>query len=184
MRLSPPVNCPRYSSNKSAENWSTEITTMSLGGAATAGTAMLAASRAINLRTTFSIPSPRPQSRGLPAFHCKEKADDGSSPACRLRIQFRPQPLVDDARIGLALHRLHHLADEEAEQRLLAALVLGDLVRIRRQHFIHRCIDGAGVARLLEPPFFDDPGRGLAGFEHDLAHLLGGRGAYRLVGHA
>ena len=37
-----------------------------------------------------------------------------------LLSQLRPQALVDYARIGLAGHRLHRLADEEAEQLLLA----------------------------------------------------------------
>src|SRR6186713_2662357 len=42
--------------------------------------------------------------------------------------QLRIQHLVDHLRVSLALHGLHRLADEESEQRLLACLVLLDLV--------------------------------------------------------
>ena len=38
------------------------------------------------------------------------------------------QQLVDDAWIGFAGHGLHHLADEEAEQLVLAPAIFGDLV--------------------------------------------------------
>ncbi len=44
-----------------------------------------------------------------------------------LLAEQRANPLVDDARVGLAAGLLHHLADEEAEQALLAAAVLLDL---------------------------------------------------------
>ena len=39
----------------------------------------------------------------------------------------------DDARVRLALRLLHHLADEEAEEALLAAAVGGDLARVLLQ---------------------------------------------------
>jgi hypothetical protein len=58
-------------------------------------------------------------------------------------------------RIGLALHRLHRLADEEAEQRFLAALILGDLVGIGGEDFGDGRLDGAGIG-LLEAPLLDN----------------------------
>jgi hypothetical protein len=54
-------------------------------------------------------------------------------------------------RVGLALHRLHRLADEEAEQRFLAALVLLDLVGIVGQDFCDRRFDRAGIASASGP---------------------------------
>jgi hypothetical protein len=36
------------------------------------------------------------------------------------------EEVVDDAWIALALHRLHRLADEEAEQLVLTAAIFGD----------------------------------------------------------
>src|SRR6266516_5947884 len=44
--------------------------------------------------------------------------------------QFLAQKVVDDLRVGLALRFLHHLADEETEQALLAPFVRGDLAGI------------------------------------------------------
>src|SRR5690349_21575821 len=64
--------------------------------------------------------------------------------------QFRPEPLVHQLRVGLARHRLHRLADEKAEQLLLAGLVLGDLVGIGGEDLVDLRIDLAGVAGLLE----------------------------------
>src|SRR3954470_19417482 len=83
-RARPPVNCGRYSSNRSAENWSTEMTTRSLGGGgswAPAGTARRAATAArISLRITL-----------------------------RSAVELRPQPFVDELGVSLAGHRLHRL---------------------------------------------------------------------------
>src|SRR5436190_23370360 len=47
--------------------------------------------------------------------------------------QLRAQELVHDLRIRLALRLFHHLADEEPEQALFAALVRGDLARVVRE---------------------------------------------------
>src|SRR5512147_2746266 len=60
-------------------------------------------------------------------------------------VQLSPQPLVHNLRVGLTLHRLHRLTDEEAEQLLLATLVLGDLVGVRGEDFVDLGIDRAGV---------------------------------------
>ncbi len=93
------------------------------------------------------------------------------------------QKLVDDLRIGLALHGLHRLADEEAEQRFLAVLVLRDLVGIVGEDLRDRRLDGAGVAGLLEALVLDDPVRRLACLQKDLEDLLGDRARNRAVGH-
>ena len=44
--------------------------------------------------------------------------------------ELRPQQLVDDLRVGPSLRLLHHLADEEAQESLLATLVCGNLARV------------------------------------------------------
>ena len=46
-------------------------------------------------------------------------------------LELLADELADRARVRLAAGLLHHLADEEAEQALLAALVGGDLAGIR-----------------------------------------------------
>src|SRR3546814_5092987 len=78
-----------------------------------------------------------------------------------------------DLRIGLALHRLHRLADEEAEQRFLAALILRDLVGIGGKNLGNLGFDRAGVARLLEAITVDDRRGPVAALEHLFEHLLG-----------
>ena len=50
-----------------------------------------------------------------------------TSRRARSRLQLLAQALVDDLRVRLALGRLHHLTDEEAEQPVLAAAVGVDL---------------------------------------------------------
>src|SRR6185437_4523746 len=75
---------------------------------------------------------------------------DGSS------RQLLAQSLIEQRRIGLALRRLHDLADEEAEQLLLAAAILGDLVRLRRHDRGDRRVDGAGIGHLAQSPLLDD----------------------------
>src|SRR4030095_3515223 len=77
--------------------------------------------------------------------------------------ELRPQPFVDHAGVGLAGHRLHRLADEEAEQRLLAGLILLDLVGVGGEDLVDLGVARAGVAGLLEPPLLDDLRRRLAG---------------------
>ena len=52
--------------------------------------------------------------------------------------------------VTLARHRLHRLADEEAEQRFLARLVLFDLIGIVGEDLGHRRVDRAGIRSLLE----------------------------------
>ena len=132
IRASPPVNCGRYSSNRSAENWSTEMTTSSLGGAAAAArpTAIARQSRRggkdeLTHDATLLV---TPAKAGVCLLLQQRKAGPGfRSGMTDNSAQFRPQPLVDDLRVGLAGHRLHRLADEEAEQRLLARFILATL---------------------------------------------------------
>jgi hypothetical protein len=66
-------------------------------------------------------------------------------------VQLRAQAFVDHLRVGLAGHRLHRLANEETEQRLLAGLVFGDLVGVGGEDLVDLGVDRAGVAGLLEP---------------------------------
>ena len=58
--------------------------------------------------------------------------------------------------VGLAGHRLHRLADEEAEQGFLAILILLNLVSVGGEDFVDLRVDRAGVAGLLEPALLDD----------------------------
>src|SRR4029078_8276977 len=122
----PSVKCGRYSSNRFAENWSIEMTTRSLGGAgawAADWVANNAAAAASNLKRIQISPSLLAQ-RAIQRVDCRV-----ATLLAMTRLgQFRPQPFVDELRVGLALHGLHRLADEEADQLLLASLVLGDLV--------------------------------------------------------
>ena len=53
------------------------------------------------------------------------------------------QQLVELRRVGLAAGGLHHLADEEAEQLVLAGAVLGELARVLRHHLVDGALDGA-----------------------------------------
>jgi len=69
-------------------------------------------------------------------------------PVGRASAQLFLQRLVHQGRVGLALGGFHHLADEEAEQLVLAAPVLFHLVGIGGQYGIHLLHDGAGVRDL------------------------------------
>src|ERR1700749_3500561 len=52
--------------------------------------------------------------------------------------QLAPQQLVELRRIGFAARRLHHLADEESEELVLAGAVLGELRRVLRHDLLDR----------------------------------------------
>src|SRR6476661_10664316 len=97
---------------------------------------------------------PRPRSAFL-LLQRKGGAWIKSGDDCQLAAELRPEPFVDDLRIGLAGHRLHRLADEKAEQRLLAALILGDLVSVVREDLVDRIVDRTRVAGLLQSAAFD-----------------------------
>jgi hypothetical protein len=84
--------------------------------------------------------------------------------------------------LALPGHRLHRLADEEAEQLVLAAAILGDLVGVGGEDLVDLGVDRAGVAGLLEARAPRRSRRILAGLEHDLEHLLGERAGERAVG--
>ena len=61
--------------------------------------------------------------------------------------ELRAHALVHDARVGLAAGLLHHLADEEAEQALLAAAELLRLARVRLDDPVDDRVELARVAR-------------------------------------
>src|SRR3546814_8511364 len=78
-------------------------------------------------------------------------------------------------------------ANEETEQRVLAAAILFELAGVLRQYLGDHRLDHAGVARLLESPVLDHLRRTPslsfgAGFQHDLEHLLGDAARNRAVG--
>src|SRR5712691_12603482 len=75
------------------------------------------------------------------------------------------QKLVDDLGIGLAAGRLHHLADEPAEQSGLG-LVGRDLAGVGIDHGLDGGLDGAGVGDLLQPALLDPRRRILARLLH------------------
>src|SRR5918993_1516385 len=113
---------------------------------------------------------------GWPQAAAGKQASSSAGTQVRMRIpllipassQLRPKTFVDHLRIGLAGHRLHHLADEKAEQGFLARLVLLDLVGVGGEHLVDHRVDRAAVGGLLEAPCLDDLGRALATLEHDL----------------
>ena len=69
--------------------------------------------------------------------------------------QLLPQQLVDQRRVGLALGRFHHLADEEAEH-LGVRGVLRDLGRAGGERGVDRGLDRAGVGDLAQALGLDD----------------------------
>src|ERR1044071_1866760 len=83
------------------------------------------------------------------------------------------QQVVELRGICLAAGGLHDLADEEAEQLVLARAVIGELARILRHDLVDGLLDGAGVGDLLEALRLDDGVRVLALGPHGLEHVLG-----------
>src|SRR6266403_151017 len=99
-----------------------------------------------------------------------------------LSREFPSQYLVERRRVRLALRRLHHLADEEAVELVLAGAILGDLVLIGRQHGVDRRLDGAGIGELRQAALGDDLARSLAALDHGGEYLLGEAAGNRAVG--
>src|SRR3546814_11989211 len=58
------------------------------------------------------------------------------------------QQAIQSIRIGLALRRTHGLADEEAEQLVLAGAIFGELAGILRHHVVTRGADRRLVGAL------------------------------------
>ncbi len=77
------------------------------------------------------------------------------------------------AGFALPLARLHHLADEEAEDLLLAAAVLLDLAGVGGDDLVDDLLDGAAVGDLLEALLGDDGVGVLAALPHLLEDGLG-----------
>src|ERR1700733_10994289 len=74
--------------------------------------------------------------------------------AARAELLF--QEGIELSRIGLALSGLHRLADEEAEQLVLAGAVVGKLAWIAGDHFVDDALDRRAVRDLLEAFLLDD----------------------------
>ena len=89
--------------------------------------------------------------------------------------------LVHHLRVGLALHGLHRLADEEAEQRFLAALYCSTLSALSARILSTSASIAPVSDFLLKPLALDDRAGGIAGFQHDFQHLLGDRAGDRAV---
>src|SRR3546814_14860731 len=76
------------------------------------------------------------------------------------------QQAIQSIRIGLALRRTHGLADEEAEQLVLAGAIFGELAGILRHHVVDRGDDRGLVGDLHQALGIDDVveiGRGSCG---------------------
>src|SRR5262249_35633064 len=86
---------------------------------------------------------------------------------------------VEDAGVSLAFQLPHRLADEEAEQVLLAGLVLLDLAGAARQHGIDDLFERAFVRDLGEALRLDDGLGRLAGPQRLAEDFLGGGGRDR-----
>ena len=76
------------------------------------------------------------------------------------------QRVVDYLRIGLPARRAHHLADEEFEDALVSAAVLGDVVGILLDHLAAHALDLASVLNLRQALSLDDRAGRFSGLEH------------------
>src|SRR5918993_2029495 len=92
-------------------------------------------------------------------------------------LQLLSEQVVDDLRVGLALRGFHHLSDEEAEESLLAAAVLLQLLRAGREDFVDDALDLARVARLRDAALGDDRRGALPRPKHHGEHVLALRAA-------
>src|SRR5258706_7018415 len=86
--------------------------------------------------------------------------------ADRLTLQLFLEDVIDEAGIGLAARRLHHLADEPAEGRGLSFAIHVDLPRVAGDHLFDRGLDTGAVRDLDESLFSDDVGRLATAREH------------------
>src|SRR5271165_7590075 len=66
------------------------------------------------------------------------------------------QELVELSGVRLAAGRFHDLADEESEQLVLAAAIVGELLWVCGDDRIYHALDRSGVGDLLEPLGLDD----------------------------
>src|SRR5215831_11629473 len=73
----------------------------------------------------------------------------------RSAAKLAAQKLVELGRVGLAAGRFHGLADEEAEELVLAGAVLRELRRVLRHDLLDRALDGGAVGDLAQAPGFD-----------------------------
>src|SRR5580658_6596524 len=76
------------------------------------------------------------------------------------------QDFVDNLRVGLAAHRLHHLADEKSEQLVAPAPILRELVRFRGEHLVACGRDRALIGYLRKAELANRRLRGLARGAH------------------
>src|ERR1700689_5556428 len=76
--------------------------------------------------------------------------------------QLTLEQFIELGRICLAFSRLHHLADEEAEQLILSGTVVGELFGIGGDHSIDHAFDRARVGNRPQTLGLDDGVRRLA----------------------
>src|SRR5262252_1037042 len=61
------------------------------------------------------------------------------------------EQLLHELRIRLSTRALHHLPHEEADDAISAAVELGYLVGMLRQHLVDGALDRAAIAHLRQP---------------------------------
>src|ERR1700742_4663556 len=82
------------------------------------------------------------------------------------------QQLVESSRIRLALRGLHDLADEEAEQLVLARPIVGELPRVGSHDGLDSLLDRRLVGDLFQALLLDDRVGALVLLPHRLQHVL------------
>src|SRR6188474_533092 len=95
--------------------------------------------------------------------------------------EFALQELVELGRVRLALGSLHHLPDEKPEELVLAAAILGKLLRIGRHDGVDRLLDRGAVGDLPETLRVDDLVRTASLGPHRLEDFLGELARDRVV---
>ena len=115
--------------------------------------------------------------------------EDEAADAIRIGHRYQPASFFFKSSLscaGLALPPVAFidLADEEAEQLVLARAVIGELPRILRHHIVDGLLDRAGIGDLLEALGLDDGVGVLALGPHGLEHVLGDLSRDGVVGDA
>src|SRR5437660_9518431 len=89
-----------------------------------------------------------------------------STPPARSSYQLPLQQLIHLRRIRHPARRLHHLPDEKSEDRLLAASILRDLLRVLGDHLVNDLLQRALVRDLRQSLSLDNLSGALGGGGH------------------